>query len=262
MLLFFNSANVFENHQDISLDKIVIMETENFRNIWEEAIRSCELEQNEEKAKSFVMHYCDNDSVFKSMNDRNLLLTFVRLVVYEKKCQIKLGSTTPASLCYSELLKRVDNGSLNREFIYDVGDWAADYSDNGYIPMGNYRGYGPRRYYSFRHNCELRLLSEQQAKEERIAKKRAEGQAKVEAAKRKHQDRINNIQLLKAKSVDECLSIIEQSGKSVFYYYELIEEWFLNNALSDIQKGKVLDLFPNSSTRHNNRKRRYLEALA
>jgi hypothetical protein len=103
--------------------------------------------------------------------------------------------------------------------------------------------------------------SSQQAKEERIAKKRAEGQAKVEAAKRKHQDRINNIQLLKAKSVDECLSIIEQSGKSVFYYYELIEEWFLNNALSDIQKGKVLVLFPNSSTRHNNRKRRYLEAL-
>ena len=65
MLLFFNSANVFENQQDISLDEIVIMETEEFRNIWEEAIRSCELEQNKEKAKSFVMHYCDNNSVFK-----------------------------------------------------------------------------------------------------------------------------------------------------------------------------------------------------
>ncbi len=97
---------------------------------------------------------------------------------------------------------------------------------------------------------------------ERIAKKRAEGQAKVEAAERNHQDIINNIQLLKAKSVEECLLIIEQSGKSVFYYFELIEGWFLINALSDIQKGKVLDLFPDTSTRHNNRKRRYLEALA
>ena len=137
MLLFFNSANVFENQQDISLDEIVIMETEEFRNIWEEAIRSCELEQNEVEAKSFVWHYYDNNSIFKSMNDRNLLLTFVGLVVYEKKYQIKLGSTTPASFCYSELLRRVDKGSLDRDFIYDVGDWAADYSDNGYIPMGN-----------------------------------------------------------------------------------------------------------------------------
>ena len=107
------------------------METEEFRNIWEEAIRSCELESNEKEAKSFVRHYYNNDSVFKSMNDRNLLLTFVGLVVYEKKYQIKLGSTTPASFCYSELLRRVDKGSLDRDFIYDVGDWAADYSDMG-----------------------------------------------------------------------------------------------------------------------------------
>jgi len=46
------------------------------------------------------------------------------------------------------LLARANNGRMDKEFIYDVGDWAADYSDNGYVPMGNYRGYGPRRYYN------------------------------------------------------------------------------------------------------------------
>ena len=57
--------------------------------------------------------------------------------------------------------------------------------------MGNYRGYGPRQYFSFLRDYELRIASEQQAKKERIEKKQTEGKAKVEAAKQKHQERIN-----------------------------------------------------------------------
>lgn len=76
------------------------------------------------------------------------------------------------------------------------------------------------------HDYKLRIAVEKQAKEERLNKKRAEGMAKVEAAKRKHQERLTTIQSLKGMNVDECLKMIEQSEKSVFYYFELIDQWF------------------------------------
>lgn len=123
------------------------MNTEVYRQLWKEAIHLCEIEPNEEEATSFVWRYHRDYSAFGSMDDKTLLLTFVGLVVYEQKFHIKQGSTTPASRCYWELLERVNKGSIDKEFVYDVGDWAADYSDNDYIPMGNCHGYGPRRYF-------------------------------------------------------------------------------------------------------------------
>lgn len=124
------------------------MDTENYRKLWQEAIRLCEMEPNKEEAESFVWGYYNKDSgYYSSMDDRKLLLTFVGLVVYEKKFQMKFGSTTPAAFCYQELLSRANDKRMDKEFIYDVGDWAADYSDNDYVPMGNCHGYGPRRYF-------------------------------------------------------------------------------------------------------------------
>lgn len=124
------------------------MSVEENRILWQEAIRLCEMEPNKEEAESFVWGYYNKGCrIFESMDDRTLLLTFVGLVVYEKKFQMKFGSTTPAAFCYQELLSRANDKRIDKEFIYDVGDWAAEYSDNGYVPMGNYRGYGPRRYF-------------------------------------------------------------------------------------------------------------------
>ena len=97
------------------------METREYRDFWKEAIHLYEIELNKEEAMSFVWYHYDNNGVFKSMDDKKLLLTYIGLVVYEKKYQIKLGSTTPASSRYYELLRRVDNGSLNKDSIYDVG---------------------------------------------------------------------------------------------------------------------------------------------
>lgn len=239
------------------------METEEYRKLWKDAIGLCEMEPNKEEAESFVWSfYYQGSRVFAPMDDRTLFITFVGLVVYEKKFQMNFRFMTPASSCYEELLKRVDIGKIDRDFIYDVGDWAADYSDNPYVPMGSYRGYGPRQYFSYLRDYNLRIALEQQAKKERIEKKKSEGKAKVEAAKQKHQERINTIRQLRGETVEDCLSIIEKSGKSVFYYYELIEEWFKNNSLNDNQKTKILSMFPKNSTRHNNRVRRYLETLS
>jgi hypothetical protein len=236
------------------------------QSLWKEAIRLCEMEPNKEEAISFVMQYYRsmgllyyNDNTFCTMNERNLLLTFIGLVVYEKKFNLGLGSTTPTTFCYKELLERADNGYLDKEFVYDVGDWAADYSDNEYVPMGNFRGYGPRQYFAFWDEYRARVALEKQAKEERLERKRAEGRAKVKAAKLKHQERLNTIQQLKEKTIEDCIEIIGKSDKSVFYYYELIEEWFNNKSLSDNQKEKILSMFPTDSTRHNIRKRKYLE---
>ena len=114
----------------------------------------------------------------------------------------------------------------------------------------------------FLDEYETRVASEKYAKEERVKKKLAEGRKKVEAARIKHQERVNIIQQLKQNTVDDCLSIIEKSDKSVFYYYELIEEWFKNNSLNEPQKKKILSMFPHCSTRHNNRKRKHLESLS
>ncbi|MBP5498707.1 MAG: hypothetical protein J6X81_05000 [Muribaculaceae bacterium] len=233
------------------------MDTEEYRTLWKEAIRLCEEEQNKEEAISFVMHYHDKPRLFDSMDDRSLLLTFIGLVVYEKKFHMKFGSTTPASFCYRELLNRLSR--LDRDFVYDIGDWAAEYSDNSYVPMGNYRGYGPRQYFAFWDDYESRVALERQAKEERLERKRAEGRAKVEAAKLRHLERLNTIQQLREKTIEDCILVIEKSDESVFYYYELIEEWFNNKSLSDNQKEKILSMFPINSTRHNIRKRKNLE---
>lgn len=245
------------------------METEEYRKLWKEAICLCEMEPNKEEAISFVMQYYKpfgllyyNDNLFESLNERILLLTFIRLVVYEKKYSLGLGSTTPTSFCYTELLKRVEVGCLDRDFVYDVGDWAADYSDNSYVPMGNCRGYGPRQYFAFLDKYRSRVALERQAKEERLERKRTEGKVKVEAAKTKHQERLNTIQQLRVKPIEDSILIIEKSDKSIFYYYELIEEWFIKNALSDYQKKKILSMFPLYSTKHNNRKRKYLETIS
>lgn len=172
---------------------------------------------------------------------------------------MKFGSTTPASFCYQELLNR--GSRFDRDFIYDVGDWAADYSDNCYVPMGNCRGYGPRKYFAFWDEYESRVALEKQAKEERLERKRTEGRAKVEAAKLKHQERLNTIQQLRGKQIDDSILFIEKSNRSVFYYYELIEEWFNKKTLSDNQKEKILSMFPTNSTRHNIRKRKNLEEI-
>jgi hypothetical protein len=233
------------------------MGTEEYRTLWKEAVCLCEEEPNKDEAVSFVMHYYDRPQLFDSMDDRSLLLTFIGLVVYEKKFHMKFGSTTPASFCYAELLNRLSR--FDRDLVYDIGDWAAEYSDNSYVPMGTYRGYGPRQFFAFRDDYESRVVLERQTKEERLEKKRAEGRAKLEAAKLKHQERLNAIQQLKEKTIEDCIEIIGKSDKSVFYYYELIEEWFNNISLSDNQKEKILSMFPTNSTSHNNRKRKYLE---
>lgn len=238
------------------------MTTAEYRKLWKDAIRLCELEPNEVEATSFVWSYYNKSiDFFGSMDDKTLLLTFIGLVVYEQKFHMKFGSTTPAAFCYQELLARANNGRMDREFIYDVGDWAADYSDNDYVPMCTYRGYGPRQYYKFWADYETRVWTEKEAARIRKEKLLAEGREKVEAAKRNHQERLETIRQLREKPIDESLHIIKQSGKSVFYYIDLIEEWFQKKSLSDDQKEKILSLFPYKSTRHNNRKRKSLENL-
>lgn len=238
------------------------MTTEDYRLLWKEAIRLCELEPNEDEATSFVWSYYNKSiDFFGSMDDKTLLLTFIGLVVYEQKFHMKFGSTTPAAFCYQELLARANNGRMDREFIYDVGDWAADYSDNDYVPMCTYRGYGPRQYYKFWADYETRVWAEKEAARIRKEKLLAEGREKVEAAKRNHQERLETIRQLREKPIDESLHIIKQSGKSVFYYIDLIEEWFQKKSLSEEQKEDVLSLFPYKSTRHNNRRRKNLEKL-
>lgn len=237
------------------------MNIEEYRKLWQEAIHLCEMEPNEDVAMVFIKYYCSSlgNSMYASMDNEELLLTFVKLVVFEQKFHIRLGSTTPTKFCYRELLARADDNRIDREFIYDVGDWAADYSDNSYVPMDG--GGGPRQHFAFWHDYASRVAAEKQAKEERLEKTREEGRIKVAAAKRKQLERIDTIQQLKEKSVDECLAIIEQGEKPVFYYYELIEEWFKSGSLSSYQREKILSMFPSKSTRLNNKMRKYLETL-
>ena len=238
------------------------MDTEEYIKVWQEAIHLCELEPNEEEATSFVRRYYNRNSFFfSSMDDRTLLLTFVGLVVYEKKFHLQYGSTSPAIFCYRALLNKANFKEMDKKFIFDIGDWAADYSDNGYVPMGNYRGYGPREYYKFLEEYQTRVSEEKAAAQKRKEERLAEGREKALATKRKHQERKEIIQQLRDKTVDESLSIIKQSGKSVFYYIDLIEEWFQKKTLSEEQKEDVLSLFPCKSTRHNNRRKKNLEKL-
>lgn len=237
------------------------MTTEEYRSIWNKAIHLCEIEPNEEEAKAFVHKYYNTFSVFQQLSDKELLITFVGLVVYENRfCHY--GSTTPAHFCYMELLKRCNELGFERDFIYDIGDWAATYSTNPYIPMGTRRGFGPREYYKFQEEREKRTSTERASKEERIAKLREEGRRKVEAAKIRHMERLSIIDELKEKPIDDCIEIIESSGKPIFYYIELIESWFTSKKLTESTRNKILSLFPNVSTRHNKRLKNKLENLS
>jgi hypothetical protein len=230
------------------------MTTQEYRDLWQQAIRLCELETNKEEATEFIYSYYDgNTRKFSTMDDRELILTFIGLVVYEQKFQVKMGSTTPTSACFYELWSRTNNSRLDKEFILDMGDWAAEYSDNGYVPMGNYRGYGPRRYFGFVAECNMRVRAEKEAKIVRLEQRREEGKRKVEIAQQDHLNRLDVLQNLRNKEINDAIDIIEQSEKSVFYYIELIEEWFANNLLETKQRERVLALFPTKSTKHNRR---------
>ena len=227
------------------------MTTEKCRQLWLETIHLCESETDREAANLLIAKYSYNRALFALLDDDALLQTFTALVVYEKKFHIKLGSTTPTAVCYQELLNKVKNGTLDREFIYDVGDWAAEYSDNAYVPMGNYRGYGARQYFAFQRELQARKMLERQLKEEKLERKRTEAEAKKIAQQQKKQNRIKEIQALREKNIDESLQIIENSEKPVYYYLELIEEWLLNNALDEKQKSRVMSMLPVKSTKHN-----------
>ena len=230
---------------------------EQLRSLWQKAILLCEEETNREEAVAFVRKY-EQFSLFDSMDERTLLLTFTGLVVYEKKFHLKYGSTTPASHCYQRLLDKALNGLMNRDFVFDVGDWAAEYSDNGYIPMGNYRGYGPRKFFSFQAELKEKEKAEQFKAKERKEWRIEEGRRKVELAKEKHLERLRTLENLKGLPIEDCIELIALSKKSVYYYYEIIESWFLDNSLNDSQREQVMDLFPKQSTRHNNRLKKRL----
>lgn len=259
------------------------MTLEDYRTLWKETIHLCEIETDEEQAKEFVWHYYSNTNGFENMSDRDLLITFVGLVVYETRFFgiNGLGSATPAKFCYRELyhrnhcnlslmkglefdkyhLDKISTDGMGAEFVLDLGDWAAEYATNSYIPMDTYRGFGPREHYAFWKAYETRVTSEQLAKAERIAKLREEGRKKVEAAKAKHKARLETINELRNKPVEECIEIIESSDKSVFYYIELIVEWFRSKSLDDETKTYILSMFPLDSTRHNIRLRKRIEDL-
>lgn len=238
------------------------MRQEEYRRLWKEAIHLCEIEPNKEEAVAFVYKYYNQGNlVFSALSCKELLLTFVGLVVYEKKYGLHLGSTTPASRCYSELLNKIGSDNFDKEFIFEVGDWAAEYSDNSYIPMDNYRGYGPSQYFAFQADLRERTIKEQFAKQERIAKLRAEGAKKVEEAKKKSQERKNVVQALRNRPFEEILSYIQEHTQPIFYYIELVEDLFKSGTLTDEQKTRIQSMFPTESTRHNKRLRKKIEEL-
>ena len=225
------------------------MTTNEYRQLWQQAIHLCEIEPDSKEAINFVRTY-ENFGLFDTMDCKTLILTFTALVVFEKKYQLKYGSTTPASHCYRRLLSCQD---VDSELILDIGDWSADYSDNEYIPMDNYRGYGPRKYFAFQTELYSRQQSELELKEERLKKKREAGLAKVEAAKKRKAERLAMIDTLRGKTVREVVSIIKGSNRCAFYFKELIEDWFCNGELSKEEKEIVISLLPYPSTKHNNK---------
>lgn len=240
---------------------LINMNTEHLRALWAEAIHLSEIEPNREEAIQFVKKH-EDFSLFDSMNDTTLLVTFTGLVVFEKKYHLKYGSTTPASHCYMRLLERVHRGILDKEFIYDVGDWSAEYSDNEYIPMDNYRGLGPRAYYAFLDEHYARMNAEIEQSKARKEKKLAEGRKKVELANEAHQQRLDTIGRLKKLPVEEGIRTIISEGKCAYYYYELIEWWLTNNMLDDTQLKQILAILPEKSTKHNMRLRKHLMGLS
>lgn len=229
------------------------MMTEEYKSLWKQTMHLSEIESNKDEAALFVNNYYNHNELFTHLDEKKLLVVFTGLVVYEEKFHLMYGSTSPAARCYQEILSRVNKGLYERSFIYDIGDWAARYSSNPYVPMGTRRNLGPRDYYKFEKEHEERNAAESLAKEERIRKRIEEGKKKVEEAKKKHQDRLKILQYLRNKSIPEALSYINKSKKPIFYFIELVEEWFTNENLSNEQKRRIMVMFPDNSTRHNNR---------
>ena len=99
------------------------MTVEEYKQLWKEAIHLCEIEPDKEEATSFVYRFYDKNP-YGSMSERELLLTFVGLVVYEKKFQLKFGSTTPASFCFRELLpvRQTDSFPPRCNFVISVAN--------------------------------------------------------------------------------------------------------------------------------------------
>ena len=238
------------------------MTTEEYNQLWKQTIRVCELEPNKDEATAFVHSYYDHNELFRNMDDKNLFVVFIGLVVYEERFNLKYGSTSPAVWCYRELQNRANLGQYNTDLMYDVGEWAACYSKNPYVPMGTWRNLGPREYDKFLAEYRDRLDEEIKAKEERVKKRIEEGKKKVEKAKKQHEERIAILNELRNRPVSEALLYMEESMKPVFYYVELIEDWFEKNILTDEQKDKIISMFPTKSTRHNIRIRKKIIAYS
>lgn len=238
------------------------MTTEEYYQLWKQTIRVCELESNKDEATAFVHSYYDHNELFRNLDDKNLLVVFIGLVVYEERFNLKYGSTSPAVWCYKEIQNRINVGKYNKDLMYDVGEWAANYSKNPYVPMGTWRNLGPIEYDKFLAEYKDRLDAEITAKEERVKKRIEEGKKKVEKAKKKHKERIAILNELRNRPVNEAILYIEESIKPVFYYVELIEDWFEKNILTDEQKDKIISMFPTKSTRHNIRMRKKMIAYS
>ena len=194
------------------------MDKGEYRRLWADAILLCEKETNKEEAATFVHVYYNHNEKFAVLDNRNLFITFIGLTVYEEKFELRYGSTSPASWCYQELLKRVNKGEYDKEFIYDVGDWAASYTQNPYIPMGTCRGFGPRAYFDFYKAVQERYYLEKIKSEEIKQKRKEEGLAKLAETKQRHLKRKEDIRQLRELPIEDCISVIQKGEKNIFYY--------------------------------------------
>lgn len=230
------------------------MNKEEYSRLWKDAILLCENETNKDEAESFVHGYYNNNSRFECLDNRILFITFIGLAIYEEKFGLRYGSTSPASWCFQEILKRVDRGEYDKEFIYDVGDWAATYTQNPYIPMGTRRGFGPRAYFAFYKALEERNYLEKIKREEIKQKRKEEGLAKLAETRQRHLKRKEDIRQLRELPIKDCIQVIQKGEKNIFYYIDLIDDWIRNNRLSKEQQDTIISLFPQNSTKHNNRR--------
>ena len=165
---FFKKKEELKKQKEHSLLDIDISQwSDDNKILFAQTIKMCE-QEHKEKAIAYVHKYECFD-LFDTMDYNSLLVTFISLVIFEKNFQLKYGSTTPASHCYARLLNCTDP-LVDIEFVYDIGDWAANFSDNSYIPMGNYHGYGPREYFGFVNKHTSRVKEEKEAKEQRKIK--------------------------------------------------------------------------------------------
>ncbi len=231
---------------------------EEYIKLWKQAIHLCETEPNINEAVSFVHSYYNHNEKFTCLDEKTLFMVFIGLVVYEERFCLQYGSTSPATWCFHEILSRMNNGKYDKELTYDIGDWAARYAKNPYIPMGTCRGFGPRAYIKFEQERKLRefehlrrMRKQQDAKEKRTKKHILEAQNKIKVAKKRQQERLAILQDLRNKTIPEALKYIAESRKSIFYFIEIIKEWFASQRLTNDQKESILQLFPNKSTKHN-----------